>query len=219
MRVAYARVRRARVRRVSGTVLALLLCCVGAACAPPTSDDSSGAASLPASDLSDIDVDTPELAKAKRQAGISDCPRTDASPAAGGMAEMTLPCLGGGPDVDLSRLRGPAVVNVWASWCDPCRKELPMIARLHDTGKVRVLGIDIEDPQPGTALELAAESGVTYPSVADPAGDTKAPLEIVGVPQTMFIREDGTVAATERGEFASYAELVDAVREHLGVRL
>lgn len=212
------RARRAGAIRVVGTAAAVLLCAVGAACAPPTSDDD-GAASLPAANLSDIDVGTPELAKLRNDAGIANCPRADASPAGDGLPAITLPCLGGGPDVDLSRLRGPAVINVWASWCDPCRKELPLIARLHDTGKVRVLGIDIEDPQPATALELAADSGVTYPSVADPAGEAKAPLRIVGVPQTMFIRADGSIAATKRGEYASYADLTADVREHLGVRL
>ena len=206
-------------RRIAGTAAAVLMCAVGVACTPPTSDEEAGDASLPASDMSDIDVDTPELAKLKQKASIRDCPSTKPASVDDGLPEITLPCLGGGRDVDLSQLRGPAVVNVWASWCDPCRKELPMIARLHDTGKVRVLGIDIEDPQPGTALELAADSDVTYPSVADPAGETKAPLQIVGVPQTVFIEEDGSVAGTKRGEYTSYADLRSDVREYLGLRL
>lgn len=209
-------------RRVVGTALAVLLCVGAAACTPPTRDDDSGGASLPAADLSDIDVDSPELAKLKRTAGIADCPHTDADvePVDDGLPELTLPCLGGGRDVDLAGLRGePTVVNVWASWCGPCREELPLIARLHDTGKVRVLGIDIEDPQPRTALELAAESGVTYPSVADPKGDTQAPLRIAGYPQTVFVRADGTIAATRPGEYKQYADLVSDVREYLGVGL
>lgn len=204
-------------RSLAAVVLAALLCGVASACAPPTSDD--GGTSLPAADLSDVDVDTPELAKIKAEAGMADCPRPGTPPADGGLPDITLSCLGGGPDVNLAEIRGPAVINVWASWCGPCREELPLLARLHDTGKVRVLGIDYQDPQPGTALELAADSGVTYPLVADPGGDTTEPLRIVGVPQTMFIRADGSIAATKRGEFDSYRELTDAVREHLGVRL
>lgn len=203
------------------TAAAALLCAGAVACTPPTSNDDAGTASLPASDMSDVEVDTPALAKLKRQAGFDACPQTgDPAAADDGLPDITLPCLGGGRDVNLAALRGkPTLINVWASWCDPCRKELPMIARLHDTGKVRVLGIDIEDPQPGTALELAAESGVTYPSVADTAGDTKSPLQIVGVPQTIFVRGDGSVAATKRGEYTDYGDLADDVREHLGVRL
>ncbi|MDN5853965.1 MAG: TlpA family protein disulfide reductase [Actinomycetia bacterium] len=209
-------------RRLAGTALAALVCVGGVSCAPPTSDDDSGGASLPAADLSDIDVDTPELAKLKRTAGMADCPRTDsdAEPVDDGLPELTLSCLGGGRDVNLAALRGePTVINVWASWCGPCREELPLIARLHDSGRVRVLGIDIEDPQPRTALELAADSGVTYPSVADPGGDTKAPLKIMGVPQTIFVRADGSIAGTKPGEYKKYADLTSDVREHLGVEL
>lgn len=209
--------------RWSGAVVTAAVALVAAvgACTPPTSSDDEGGGALPASDLSDIDVDTPELVKLRHSAGIANCPDTDA-PDAGAihpLPEMTLPCLGGGRDVDLAGIRGPAVINVWASWCGPCRKELPLIAQLHDTGKVDVLGVDIEDPQPGTALELAADSGVTYPSVADPAGETKAPLGIAGVPQTVFVDADGSVVATKRGEYTSYDSLASDVREHLGVEL
>ncbi|HLR85696.1 MAG TPA: TlpA disulfide reductase family protein [Nocardioidaceae bacterium] len=209
-------------RRIVGAALTALLCVAAAACAPPTSEDDSGGGSLPASNLSDIDVDTPELAKLKRKAGIVDCPRTkaDAEPVDDGLPDLTLPCLGGGSDVELAGLRGkPTVINVWASWCDPCRKELPVIARLHDTGEVRVLGIDLEDPQPGTALEIAAESGVQYPSVADLRGESKAPLQVMGMPQTIFVRPDGSIAGTKRGWYRKYADLTADVREYLGVGL
>ncbi|UPK75439.1 TlpA family protein disulfide reductase [Nocardioidaceae bacterium SCSIO 66511] len=207
--------------RWARTSAALFLGAALAACTPPSSDDGGGG-SLPASNLSEVDVDTPELAKLKRAAGMDDCPRVDSvdEPVDNGLPDLTLPCLGGGPDVNLSALRGePTVVNVWASWCEPCRKELPVIQRLHESGKVRVIGIDIEDPQPGTALELAADSGVTYPSVADPGGESEVPLELVGTPQTMFVRPDGSIAGTERGVITSYDKLADDVREHLGVQL
>lgn len=209
-------------RGVAGAALAVLLCAGAAACTPPTNDADPGDASLPAADLSNVDVDTPELESLKRKAGIADCPRTDSEvqPVDDGLPELTLPCLGGGREVNLAALRGePTVINVWASWCGPCRDELPLIARLHDTGKVRVLGIDSEDPQPRTALELAADNGVTYPSVADPAGESKEPLRIVGVPQTIFVRADGSVAGTKRGWYTAYADLASDAREYLGVDL
>ncbi|UYM07763.1 TlpA family protein disulfide reductase [Solicola gregarius] len=210
--------------RWAGAAIAAATCLLGtlAACAPPTSsDDEGGGGSLPASQLSDVDVDTPELANLKRAAGIDDCPQLDGgvAPVDDGLPDVTLPCLGGGPDVKLSALRGkPTLINVWASWCEPCRRELPVIQQLHESGKVRVIGIDIEDPQPDTAIELAADSGVTYPSMADPGGDSKPGLLVATVPQTVFVDDQGRIAGTARKEYSSYEMLAADVREHLGVR-
>ena len=91
---------------------------------------------------------------------------------------MTLPCLGGGRDVDLARLRGPMVVNLFAQWCGPCRSELPYYQELHRKakGKVQVLGVDYLDTQPKAALELVEQTGVTYPLLADPAGNLRVAL-------------------------------------------
>lgn len=208
--------------RPSRAVVAAALLCGVVACAPPTSPDDDGSATLPAADLSNVDVDTPQLARLKLQAGIADCPATDprAEPAADGLPELTLPCLGGGRDVDLSALRGePTVLTLWASWCDPCRAELPILQQLHETGKVRVLGVDIEDPQPASALELARDSGVTFPSLADPGAQTYEPLKVIGPPQTVFVSADGTVQDVVRGKFDSYDQLADLVSEHLEVPL
>lgn len=205
----------------TGAVAAVLLCAL-AACAPPTTSSGEDSASLPGSELSDVDVDTPELAKLREAAGIPVCPEADATaePVADGLPELTLPCLGGGPDVELSALRGePMVLNVWASWCGPCEQELPVLQRLHGTGAVRVLGVDIEDPQPDTALELAGDNGVTYPSVADTTGRTRTSLQVNVVPQTVYVEPDGTVVATERKPYTSYGDLAADVREHLGVRV
>ncbi|MGH3358950.1 MAG: TlpA family protein disulfide reductase [Nocardioidaceae bacterium] len=206
--------------RRTAAAAAVLLCAV--ACAPPTSSSDDRAVSLPGADLTDVDVDAPELARQKRAAGIEDCPTVDSAPepVSDGLPELTLPCLGGGPDVNLAALRGePTVVNLWASWCGPCVEELPALQRLHESDQVRVLGVDVEDPQPGTALDLAADSGVTYPSLADPAGKSKALLQAAVVPQTVFVAADGTLVATERKPYTDYRDLADDVREHLGVRL
>lgn len=205
----------------TGAVAGGLLCAV-VACAPPTSSSDEGSASLPGAKLSDIDVGTPKLVRLRKSAGIDVCPRVDrsAGPADAALPQVSLPCLGGGPDVELSALRGePTVVNLWASWCGPCEQELPLLQRLNKTGKVRMLGIDFQDPQPGTAIELARDSGVTYPSVADPAGEVAEPLRMVGLPVTVFVRPDGRIAETVHGEYTSYGELEADVREHLGVTL
>lgn len=170
----------------------------------------------------DVDVDTPELRTAKRRAGIENCPSTQqatGAPPADPLPSLTLPCLGGGPDVDLAGLRGPLVVNLWAQWCGPCREELPYYQELHEraAGEVAVLGIDYEDTRPSWALELLAESGVTYPSLADPGGEVTVPFKVRGLPGIVFVDEDGSVSAVEYTVIDSYEQLAGLVEQHLGV--
>lgn len=169
-----------------------------------------------------IDVDTQELREAKAEAGIEDCVPGDAEPVEGGLPEIVLPCFGGGPDVDLSTLRGPLVVNLWASWCGPCRRELPVLQEFHDEHgeQVPVLGVDFQDPATGLAMELLTERGVTYPSVADTGGELAATaLRITAMPTTVLVAEDGTVAQVLPLELETVEELEDLVAEHLGVQL
>lgn len=169
-----------------------------------------------------IDVDTQELREAKAEAGIEDCVPGDGEPVEGGLPEIVLPCFGGGPDVDLSTLRGPLVVNLWASWCGPCRRELPVLQEFHDEHgeQVPVLGVDFQDPATGLAMELLTERGVTYPSVADTGGELAATaLRITAMPTTVLVAEDGTVAQVLPLELETVEELEDLVAEHLGVRL
>jgi thiol-disulfide isomerase/thioredoxin len=195
---------------------ALLLtgCSVGV---PPATDGASAPVQQ-----SRVDVDTPELRAAKADAGIEPCEAVDAPPAdADPLPEVTLPCLGGGPAVDLSGLRGPAVVNLFAQWCEPCREELPYYQRLHEQGgrDVRVLGIDYLDTQPDGALALAADTGVTYPLLADPDGVLRSEFRIRGLPGVVFVDAEGRVAHVEFTVIRSYRQLTDLVEEHLGVSL
>jgi len=176
---------------------------------------------VPAPGEAKIDVDTPELRQIKADAGIEACEPGDADD--GGLPDLTLPCLGGGEDVDLSTLRGPLVVNLWASWCKPCRAEMPALAAFYQQygDQVPVLGIDYSDTQTGPALELAKKSKVTYPLLADPGGDLSAddPVPVLrGVPYLLFLDADGDLT-TVPGGVDSVDELVDLVQEHLGVEL
>jgi cytochrome c biogenesis protein CcmG/thiol:disulfide interchange protein DsbE len=167
-----------------------------------------------------VEVDTAALRAQKQDAGIEDCPTGKApldDPTA--LPRVVLPCLGGGHQVNLNQLRGPLVINLWAQYCQPCRDELPYYQRLHEEspGGVRVLGIDYLDPQPAGALELAAESGVTFPLVADPSGALREKFRIRGLPGIVFVDESGEMT-TERPTFKafdSYDELLQMTEEHL----
>jgi thiol-disulfide isomerase/thioredoxin len=192
-----------------------------AGCAPADEPDGGGAAERSGRFAVDVDVDTPELRAAKEQAGIADCPAPDepAPEAERPLPEVTLACLGGGRDVDLSTLRGPMVVNLWAQWCGPCREELPYYQQLHERAgdRVRVLGVDYQDTRPDWALDLLDQTGVTYPSLADPGAELRVPFRVRGLPGVVLVDETGEVVHVEFLVIESYEQLVDLVDEHLGV--
>ena len=173
----------------------------------------------------DVEVDTPELRAAKDRIGMLDCEPGTGEPVESGLPEVTLPCLGGGPDVELSSLRGPAVINLWQARCEPCRLEMPALEEFHQHhgDQVAVIGVDFNDVQPGAALALAEETGVTYPSIADPGGDLMAEEAFAigrrGLPAFLYLAADGTVAGTSSGGVESLDEVEDLVVHHLGVTL
>lgn len=170
-----------------------------------------------------VDVDTATLRALKEKAGVETCVAGsgDASVPVGGLPQVELPCLGGGPDVDLSTLRGPLVINLWAQWCGPCRAELPYYQRLHVEAdhEVEVIGVDYQDTRPDVALELAGETGVTYPLLADPGAELRVPFRVRGLPAVVFVDGDGAVTHTEYVVIGSYDQLRDLVEEHLDVAL
>lgn len=178
---------------------------------------------LPGPGPARIDVDTPELRKMKADAGVEPCRPSDGDPVAGGLPELTLPCFGGGDDVDLSTLRGPMVVNLWAVTCGPCATEMPILQEFHEQygDQVPILGIDYQDPQTTAAMELVQETGVTYPLLADPQSSLQgaSPFPaLVALPMFAFVDGEGG-ATVVTGGVESLGELLDLVEEHLGVRL
>lgn len=93
-----------------------------------------------------------------------------------------------GERVSLSDFAGkPVVINVWASWCPPCRAEAPDIKRFVDAHPEAVmLGIDFQDDT-GGARDFYREFDWTHPSIADPDGSLAANVGLVGLPTTIFL--------------------------------
>jgi cytochrome c biogenesis protein CcmG, thiol:disulfide interchange protein DsbE len=101
----------------------------------------------------------------------------------------------------LSQLRGtPAVVNIWASWCGPCRDEAPLLADAARTygRRVQFLGIDIQDARE-SARQFMQQYGWTYPSVYDATGAIRDQLGFLGQPSTIFYDRSGAVAGRANG--------------------
>ena len=151
---------------------------------------------------------------------IDPCPKSGDPVGRGdGLPELTLPCLGPGDPVQLAGLTGrPRLVNIWASWCGPCRAEMPWLQQVHDTGAVEVLGVDAED-QASAAGSLLDQLDVTFPSVYDPKNELAREIRIVTKPTTLFVSEEGEVVFVLPGAFASYDEIRQLVATHLGVDL
>ena len=153
---------------------------------------------------------------------LTACPTTPSKPpVSNGLPDISLPCLGSGPDIRLADLRGPLVINVWAQWCGPCRVEAPFLASLQQraAGKLQIIGIDYDDPRPELAVKFADENGLDYPHLVDQDKATQRALKIGGPPLTAFIDKDGAVAWVHRGEFTSQQQLDQLVKEKLGVAL
>ncbi|MFG3054411.1 TlpA family protein disulfide reductase [Kitasatospora sp. NPDC048239] len=113
-----------------------------------------------------------------------------------------------GKPVKLSDYRGKVVVlNVWGSWCGPCRAEADDLQRVWDKYKdqdVQFLGINTRDPEIANAVRFEQEKGVTFPSLYDPAGTQllkfpKGSLNLQSLPTTLVVDREGRLAARAVG--------------------
>jgi thiol-disulfide isomerase/thioredoxin len=109
-----------------------------------------------------------------------------------------------GQQLDVSSYKGKIVVlNVWGSWCAPCRAEAPNFEKVHKDlqGKgVQFVGINTRDTKAANALAFEKELGVTYPSLYDPTGKLmlrfkKGTLNPQAIPSTLVLDRDGKIAA------------------------
>ena len=133
--------------------------------------------------------------------------------------DTPLECLAGGEAISVDSIRGPAIINVWGTWCAPCRQELPhfghLIAKYGD--KVDVIGIAVEEKNQATVKNFVKTHGITWPILYDATGSTQEKFG-PGVPVTSFIDKSGKVVYTRYGAFQSTEELELATIKYLGVK-
>ena len=117
----------------------------------------------------------------------------------------------------LADLRGyPVVVNKWASWCGPCREEMPWFQRLSARlGKrIAFLGVDSDDSS-DAAQDFLSEFPLPYPSYSDPGEEIAEAIEAtIGFPATAFYDSSGKLAHVQQGQYASIDALAADIERY-----
>jgi peroxiredoxin len=110
--------------------------------------------------------------------------------------DFTLPTLDG-KTFNAASVRGKILfINIWATWCAPCREEMPSMERLYKQMKgldFEMVGISIDKDGKKAVAPFVKELGITFPILMDPQSATSAKFNITGVPETFLVNRDGTI--------------------------
>jgi thiol-disulfide isomerase/thioredoxin len=189
-------------------LVALLTLVVTSACSrgrdesgpPVTSDSGTGAPCVPAA-----------------TSAASSTPGTNVETASNQkVPDLSLACFAGGDKVEIGELHRPAILNLWASWCTPCRTELPALNTYAQRGTVLVLGVNTEDSRTG-AGSIVDDLKLGFPNLYDREGKLHKALGSLPMPVTLFLTADGTVVYTHRAGALDTAGFERIAREYLGV--
>jgi peroxiredoxin len=115
----------------------------------------------------------------------------------------------GGPNLRLQEQRGQVVmVNFWATWCGPCRQEMPHLNRLYEKYRASgfvLLGINVDDDA-GNAAAVAAKLGLKFPVLLDTDKKVSRQYDLATMPSTVLIDRDGKVRYVHRGYLAGFED-------------
>ncbi len=207
--------RRARISRPGRWALVAVVVAVAVAVAVWPRGNAAPAPTRPA----------PNLAADRARAALPACVTSNA-PGASVLAGIQVTCLADGRPLDFGALLAgrPALVNVWASWCQPCQQELPVLDSYSgQPGAVRVIGVQVQSPQ-RDGLDLLASLHVHLPMVFDATGAFNAggvaakALRLPAVlPVSYLIRPDGTATVVRQPTAVLLS--VEAVRQAVATYL
>ncbi|MEM6528367.1 MAG: TlpA disulfide reductase family protein, partial [Chloroflexota bacterium] len=108
-----------------------------------------------------------------------------------------------GTPVQLSDYDGQRIVlNFWATWCVPCRAEMPLLQAVHENGDAVVLAVNNAE-SPERIIRFLIENDIELPVVLDEQGQLQAAFGIVGYPTTLFVDEAGFIYRVQRGEMTA----------------
>jgi len=114
-----------------------------------------------------------------------------------------------GENLRLSEYRGDVVmINFWATWCGPCRQEMPLLDELHSRYErvgFKLLGVNIDD-DPRRAMQMIDELGVTFPVLFDSSKDVSKLYEVNAMPVTVIVDREGNVRHVHHGYKPGYEE-------------
>lgn len=124
-----------------------------------------------------------------------------------------------GPNMRLHEQRGKVVmINFWATWCGPCRQEMPHLDRLYDKYKSSgfvLMGINVDDDTRNAAA-VAAKLGIRFPVLLDTDKQVSRLYDLSTMPSTVLVDRDGKVRYVHRGYLSGYEDTYDKqVRELL----
>lgn len=143
---------------------------------------------------------------------------SSAAPSGSPLAGIALRCAQGGATVELGGLRGPAVVNLWASWCSPCRDELPALERFAQryAGEIAVIGVNTTDTNAGRQA-IMEDFGLTFPVLRDDGALVRTAVRKTSLPVTLFVDGEGQVAYVYHDTALTEDTLTRLAEEHLGL--
>ncbi|HEY0699794.1 MAG TPA: TlpA disulfide reductase family protein [Micromonospora sp.] len=134
------------------------------------------------------------------------------------LPDLSLPCFTGGRAVSLAGIRGPALINLWASSCAPCRHELPAFQRLSERteGRLRIIGVDTRDSR-AAARSLGEDLGLRFPNLYDRDEQLRTHLGLNFLPITLAVDGEGRIRHVDMSGALDDQKLATLVGEHLGV--
>jgi thiol-disulfide isomerase/thioredoxin len=155
------------------------------------------------------------------QGSITSCNQIDTSKVT--EKSLQMPCLGGSSEINYHSIKGPIVINVWASWCTGCKEEMPYFVDLYanpifKSGEIKLLGIDVDEKNADSGPNFIKSNGMSWPHLEDT--DSRSKLVFgPGVPVTYFLDKSGGVIHKHIGAYRSKSQLYEAVEKYFEVKL
>ena len=164
---------------------------------------------------------TGELPQTLTPGSIPSCDQIDVTKTTTEKLEM--PCLDGSSVINFHTIKGPIIINVWGSWCEGCREEMPYLVDLYATqifksGEIKLLGVDVEESTLEAGPNFIKSHSMNWPHLLDIDSKSKFVFGM-GVPVTWFIDTNGEVKYKHIGAYKSKKELFDHVEKYFKVKL